>query len=62
MENAVSGGWLYRRGHYRLDAAYQRALANTQSVGTSAVKSGEFSNSRTTVGEQSFVLTTSYVF
>jgi long-chain fatty acid transport protein len=62
MENSLSVGWLYRYNKFRFDSAYQHALANSQTVGVSAVKAGEFSNSRTQVGEQSLVLTTSYVF
>ena len=62
MQNSLSAGWQYRRGKFRFDSAYQRALSVSRQVGISAVKSGEFSNSRTQVGEQTFTLTTSYVF
>ena len=62
MKNALSAGWMYRHGHWRFDFAYQHAFDVSQQVGVSDVKSGEFSNSRTEVAEETFVLTTSYIF
>jgi hypothetical protein len=62
MKNALSVGWMYRHGHWRFDFAYQHAFDVSQQVGVSDVKSGEFSNSRTEVAEETFVLTTSYIF
>jgi len=62
MENSLSAGWMYRWRKFKFDAAYQHALSLSRTVGVSDVKAGEFSNTRTDVGEQTLVLTTSYVF
>jgi long-subunit fatty acid transport protein len=62
MQNSVNVGWLYRHGKFRFDSAYQHAFSVAQQVGTSLVKAGEFSNTRTRVGEDTFTVTTSCVF
>jgi long-subunit fatty acid transport protein len=51
----VGVGW--HRGHYLVDFGYQYSIPAEQSVGTSALKSGEYSNSKTEVSIHAFALT-----
>jgi long-chain fatty acid transport protein len=60
--NTLSAGAGYRHGRYRLDLAYALDLTAQQSVQQSALKSGEYNNSRVKVGTQSVSLSTSIWF
>jgi long-chain fatty acid transport protein len=58
--NTLSAGFGYQFGRCRLDAAYSVDPTAQQSVQQSTIKSGEYSNSRVSVGVQSVILTTSF--
>jgi long-subunit fatty acid transport protein len=60
MGNGISAGLGYSRGIARFDVAYQINLIASQSVGTSALLSGDFSQSRLKVGTQGLILSTSF--
>jgi long-subunit fatty acid transport protein len=62
MGNTLSAGFGYRRGRYRIDGVYGLTLTAQGTVGQSALKSGEYDNSRVRVGMQSVSLTTSIRF
>jgi long-subunit fatty acid transport protein len=56
MQNSLATGGGWNHGHWRYDAAYQAQLPATQTVGTSGLKAGEYSNSRVRVWTQSVTL------
>ncbi len=58
MQNTVSGGTGWSRGRWTCDGAYQAQLPATQSVETSSILAGEYSNSKVRVWTQSVVITT----
>jgi long-chain fatty acid transport protein len=62
MGNTLSTGFGYRHGRARFDAAYSLDLTAHRNVGQSVLKSGEYSNSRVSVGTQSVSLMTSIWF
>lgn len=62
MSNGLATGFGYTLGRSRFDLAYQLNFASQQSVGTSALQSGEFDNSRVKVGTQALTLSTSFHF
>lgn len=49
MEHKLSVGAGWKNDRYFVDAGYQYSLPASQRVGTSALRSGEYSNSRTEV-------------
>jgi len=53
LQNGLTTGFGYRAGRYGFNIAYGVDLAATSQVGTSALLSGEYSDSRTKVGTQS---------
>ncbi len=61
-KNAVSAGLGYRRETMQLGAAYSYNFNQTARVGVSSLLSGEFDNSRLTVGTQALVLGASVRF
>jgi long-chain fatty acid transport protein len=62
VEHTLSAGFGYRHDRYALDFAYQWGLPATQSVGTSDIRSGEYSGSKTTVSTHTFTLTSTVAF
>ena len=62
MQNTVAGGTGWSRGRWTYDAAYQAQLPATQSVETSSILAGEYSNSKVRVWTQSLVITTRIKF
>ena len=62
MQNTIAGGSGWSRGQWTCDAAYQAQLPATQSVGTSSILAGEYSNSKVRVWTQSLVVTTRFKF
>ncbi len=56
----IGAGW--QGGRYSLDFGYQVELPAEQSVGTSALRSGEYNNSRTDIQIHWFSITTSVKF
>jgi long-chain fatty acid transport protein len=61
-EHTVAAGAGYRWNRFRVDLGYQYDIPASRRVGTSALLSGEYSNSRTEVGIHSVGLTGSYRF
>ena len=61
-EHTISAGAGYRWRNLRFNLAYQYAIPDTQNVGTSALLSGEYSHSSTTVSAHLIALTTSVTF
>lgn len=57
MEHKLGGGVGWRNDRYFVDAAYQYSLPASQNVGPSALRAGEYSNSRTEVSVHLFALT-----
>jgi long-chain fatty acid transport protein len=57
MEHTLTAGVGYQQGRYRIEAAYQYDLPATGRVGQSALHSGEYSGSRTTVQVHQWALT-----
>lgn len=57
MRNTVGAGAGWFMGRWNVDMAYQAQLPTSQSVGASMIKSGEFSNTRTSAMVQSLSLT-----
>ena len=49
MEHKLSAGAGWKNERYSVDVAYQYSLPSSQSVGTSGLQAGEYSNSRTEV-------------
>ena len=62
MQNTIAGGSGWSHGRLTCDAAYQAQLPANQSVGTSSILAGEYSNSKVRVWTQSLVLTTRFKF
>ena len=62
MEHTLAAGLGYTRGRWTLDAAYQYDLPASRSVGVSALRSGEYSNSRVEVDVHTLALTARYRF
>ena len=62
MGNTLSTGFGFKHGRARFDAAYSLDLTAHRNVGQSALKAGEYSNSRIGVGTQSVSLMTSIWF
>lgn len=62
MEHALTTGVGWQEGRWSVDFAYQWSLPNTQRVGTSELRSGEYDNSATRVGVHWFGLTTGVRF
>ncbi len=60
MQNALTTGLGYQFGRTRLDFAYSVDLNAQEQVGTSALLSGEYSNSRTKIGTQMLTLSASF--
>ncbi len=59
MKNGLTTGLGYRTGRYHFDVSYGIDLTSQESVGTSALLSGEYSNSKVRVGTQALTLSTS---
>lgn len=57
MEHKLSIGAGWKNERWFIDAGYQYSLPTTQTVGTSALNSGEYSNSRTKVEVHQMALT-----
>jgi long-subunit fatty acid transport protein len=62
MTDQLSTGIGYRHGRWRFDAAYAIDPTARESVGTSALLNGEYSNSTVRIGTQSVTLNTSVRF
>lgn len=62
MEHTLAAGLGFTRGRWTLDAAYQYDLPASRSIGTSALRSGEYSNSRIEVDLHTVALTARYRF
>jgi long-chain fatty acid transport protein len=62
MTNQLSTGIGFHRGHWRIDLAYGIDPSARESVGRSALLSGEYSNSSVRIGTQSVRLDTSFQF
>ncbi len=62
MEHTVTAGMGYHWRNWQFDLAYQYDLPATQNVGTSGLRSGEYSNSSTEVSLHWIALTTSFRF
>jgi long-chain fatty acid transport protein len=62
MTNQLSTGIGFHHGHWRLDLAYGIDPSSRESVGRSALLSGEYSNSSVRIGTQSVRLDTSLQF
>lgn len=62
MEHALTTGAGWQEGRWSVDFAYQWSLPNTQRVGTSELRSGEYDNSSTRIGVHWFGLTTGVRF
>lgn len=60
MQNGLAAGLSYRRDRARFDLGYQINLPARETVGTSSLLSGEFSNSSTRVMTQALTLSTSF--
>lgn len=61
-EHLVAAGLGYALGRFRVDLAYQYDFPNTVRVGTSALRSGEYSNSSIEIWRHSVALTVSTRF
>lgn len=59
MQNGVTAGLGYHVGRYHFDLGYGFDFTAQSNVGTSALLSGEYSNSRVKVGTQALTLSTS---
>ncbi len=59
MQNGLTTGVGYRTGRYRFDLGYGFDFTSQSEVGTSALLSGEYSNSRVRIGTQALTLSTS---
>jgi len=62
VEHTVSTGVGWECGRWTVDFAYQWSIPHEESVGTSGLRSGEYSNSETRVGVHWFGLTTGVRF
>jgi long-chain fatty acid transport protein len=62
MTDQISTGIGFHRGHWRIDLAYGIDPSSKESVGRSALLSGEYSNSSVRIGIQSVRLNTSLQF
>ena len=62
MEHSISTGAGWQSGRCSVDVAYQWSLPNTQRVGTSDLRAGEYDNSATRIGVHWFGLTTGVKF
>lgn len=62
LEHSVTAGLEWNRGRYSVAGAYQYDFASTATVGTSALRSGEYSGSRTRLSAHWFGLTTGVRF
>jgi len=62
MEHTVTAGMGYHWRNWQFDLAYQYDLPAEQNVGTSGLRSGEYSNSSTEVSVHWIALTTSIRF
>ena len=60
--NKATAGTSYRRGRWHFGLAYGISPVNSEHVGFSGLRSGEYSNSSVRVGLQSLVLDSSYQF
>ena len=62
MEHTVAAGVGYAHGRWSVDGAWQYDLPASRSIGTSALRSGEYSNSRIEVDLHTVALTGRYRF
>jgi long-subunit fatty acid transport protein len=62
MGNQLSTGIGYRHGHWRFDLGYGFDPTAQENVGKTALLSGEYANSKVSIGTQSLGLNTSYQF
>lgn len=62
MTNQLSTGIGFHHGHWRVDLAYGIDPSSRETVGRSALLSGEYSNSSVRIGTQSVRLDTSLQF
>jgi long-chain fatty acid transport protein len=62
LEHTLTAGVEWRGGRYSVAAAYQYDLPSEASIGTSGLRSGEFSGSRTKLDAHWFGLTASVAF
>jgi long-chain fatty acid transport protein len=62
VQHTVTAGFGYHWKHFKVDVAYQYYIPATQNVGTSELRSGEYSNSSTTVSAHVLALTTGFTF
>jgi long-subunit fatty acid transport protein len=58
--DSITAGVGYRWGRVRVDAAYVLDPYVSRSTGVSALRSGEYSNSRIRLGTHSLILTTTF--
>ncbi len=61
-EHVFTAGIGYHWSHFKIDLAYQYYIPATQNVGTSALRSGEFANSSTTVSAHVLAISTGITF
>lgn len=59
MQNGLTTGLGYHLGRYRFDLSYGFDFTSQSDVGTSALLSGEYSNSNVRIGTQALTLSTS---
>lgn len=57
MEHTIGAGIGWHKGAYSVDAAYQYSIPSSQSVGSSALLSGEYNNSKVEVSAHAFAVT-----
>lgn len=62
MQNSIAAGAGYTLNRIHLDAAYQAQLPASQDVATSALRAGEYNNSRIRISTDSLTLTTRISF
>jgi long-chain fatty acid transport protein len=62
LEHTVTAGVGYHWKQFEVDVAYQYYLPATQNIGTSALLSGEYSNSSVTASAHEFAITTTVHF
>lgn len=62
MEHSLTAGLGFTHGNWGLDLAYEYDLPAKRNVGTSGLRSGEYSNSSTEVSVHLFALSTRYRF
>jgi long-subunit fatty acid transport protein len=62
LENTITAGAGYHWGRYEVDFAYQYDFPSVQNIGTSGLRSGEYSNSTVEVSAHEFALSATVHF